>query len=94
MACLGKINSNIVERLFVDFAEQMSSTSNLVGTLVYVGKGRHAPEWAAQVLESRDRSRAAPTFEAAGLYLASITYDARWALPVVQPALSVEIHGT
>jgi flagellar motor switch protein FliG len=33
MATLGKINSNIVERLFVDFAEQMSSTGNLVGTL-------------------------------------------------------------
>jgi tRNA pseudouridine38-40 synthase len=66
---------------------------NLVGTLIYVGKGRHAPEWAAQVLESRDRSRAAPTFEAAGLYLASITYDVRWALPV-QAATSVEILGT
>lgn len=67
---------------------------NLVGTLIYVGKGRHAPEWAAQVLESRDRSRAAPTFEAAGLYLASITYDVRWALPVAQPAPAVEILGT
>lgn len=33
MATLGKINSNIVERLFVDFAEAMSSTGNLVGTL-------------------------------------------------------------
>lgn len=33
MASLGKINSTIVERLFVDFAEQMSSTGSLVGTL-------------------------------------------------------------
>jgi flagellar motor switch protein FliG len=33
MANLGKVNSSIVERLFVDFAEQMSSTSSLVGTL-------------------------------------------------------------
>lgn len=33
MAGLGKISSNVVERLFVDFAEQMSSTNNLVGTL-------------------------------------------------------------
>ena len=32
MAVLGKVGSNVVERLFVDFAEQMSSTSNLVGT--------------------------------------------------------------
>ena len=33
MAGLGKVNSTIVERLFVDFAEQMSSTGSLVGTL-------------------------------------------------------------
>lgn len=33
MANLGKVNSNVVERLFVDFAEQMSSTNSLVGTL-------------------------------------------------------------
>lgn len=33
MAGLGKISANVIERLFVDFAEQMSSTSNLVGTM-------------------------------------------------------------
>lgn len=33
MANLGKVSSSIVERLFVDFAEQMSSTGSLVGTL-------------------------------------------------------------
>ncbi len=33
MANLGKIGATIVERLFVDFAEQMSSTNALVGTL-------------------------------------------------------------
>lgn len=33
MANLGKISSNVIERLFVDFSEQMSSTSSLVGTL-------------------------------------------------------------
>ncbi len=33
MANLGKVNANVVERLFVDFAEQMSSTNALVGTL-------------------------------------------------------------
>lgn len=33
MASLGKVNSSVVERLFVDFAEQMSSTSSLVGSL-------------------------------------------------------------
>jgi flagellar motor switch protein FliG len=33
MASLGKVGSTVVERLFVDFAEQMSSTNALVGTM-------------------------------------------------------------
>jgi flagellar motor switch protein FliG len=32
MATLGKISPNVVERIFVDFAEQMSSTNTLMGT--------------------------------------------------------------
>ena len=32
MATLGTINSNVVERLFVEFADQISSTGSLVGT--------------------------------------------------------------
>ena len=33
MAGLGKVSANVVERLFIDFAEQMTSTNALVGTL-------------------------------------------------------------
>jgi len=33
MANLGKVSANVVERLFIDFAEQMTSTGALVGTL-------------------------------------------------------------
>lgn len=54
---------------------------NLVGALVYVGKGRHPPEWIAELLRSRDRTRAAPTFSAAGLYLSGVEYEPRWRLP-------------
>lgn len=32
MATLGKVGPNVVERLFVDFADQMTSTNTLVGT--------------------------------------------------------------
>lgn len=32
MSGLGKVSPNVVERLFVDFAEQMTSTNSLVGT--------------------------------------------------------------
>jgi tRNA pseudouridine38-40 synthase len=54
---------------------------NIVGTLVYVGKGKHPPAWAREVLDSRDRSRAAPTFGPEGLYLEKIEYEAKWGLP-------------
>ena len=61
---------------------------NIVGTLVYVGKGKHPPQWTKAVLESRDRSRAAPTFGAEGLYLEAVQYDPRWGIPAAadQPA--------
>lgn len=32
MATLGKISSSVVERLFIDFADQMSSSNSLIGT--------------------------------------------------------------
>ena len=54
---------------------------NIVGCLVYVGKGKYAPEWMPELLVSRDRAKAAPTFSAAGLYLAGVTYDSKWNLP-------------
>lgn len=66
---------------------------NIVGTLVYVGKGHNPPQWAREVLESRDRSLAAPTFGPEGLYLEAVEYDRRWSLPIAdaQPiALPVE----
>ena len=54
---------------------------NLVGTLVYVGKGKHPPRWAKEVLDARDRARAAPTFAAEGLYLEHVEYEPQWDLP-------------
>ena len=54
---------------------------NLVGNLVYVGKGKYEPEWLKGILESCDRSQAAPTFAAEGLYLSSIEYGDKWKLP-------------
>ncbi|MBL8385592.1 MAG: tRNA pseudouridine(38-40) synthase TruA [Burkholderiales bacterium] len=54
---------------------------NIVGALVYVGKGRHTPGWVAEILASRDRARAAPTFAPDGLYLTGVAYESRWQLP-------------
>jgi tRNA pseudouridine38-40 synthase len=60
---------------------------NLVGCLVYVGKGAYPPEWLAELLAGRDRSRAAPTFGPDGLYLTSVSYPERWKLPRFAPML-------
>ena len=55
---------------------------NLVGALVYVGKGAHPPSWVGELLAGCDRARAAPTFEACGLYFAGVDYDPAWKLKV------------
>jgi tRNA pseudouridine38-40 synthase len=54
---------------------------NIVGALVYVGAGRQPSSWIKTVLDSRDRSRAAPTFAAEGLYLEAVEYEAKWNFP-------------
>ena len=55
---------------------------NLVGSLVYIGQGKHPPEWMSELLAARERRLAAPTFSAAGLYLVGVKYEAHWQLPV------------
>ena len=57
---------------------------NIVGCLVYVGKGKHSPEWVAEVLASRDRRLAAPTFAPDGLYLSDVSYAPGWNLPAFE----------
>jgi len=54
---------------------------NMVGTLVYVGKGKQPPRWVEELLRSKDRRKSAPTFGPQGLYLEQIEYEAKWALP-------------
>jgi tRNA pseudouridine38-40 synthase len=47
---------------------------NIVGTLVDVGRGLRSPESFAEVLESRDRTKAGPTAPAQGLFLMEVKY--------------------
>jgi len=54
---------------------------NIVGALVYVGRDGRPPQWLREILESRDRSRAAPTFAPEGLYLDAVEYERKWGLP-------------
>ncbi len=55
---------------------------NIVGSLVYVGCGRKDAAWLSALLAQRDRTLAAPTFDAAGLYLTGVDYDVAWQLPL------------
>lgn len=55
---------------------------NIIGVLVKIGSGHHAPEWAGEVLRARDRRFAAVTASPDGLYLHHIRYPERHAFPV------------
>lgn len=59
---------------------------NLMGCLVAVGARRHPPQWIAEVLASRRREIAAPTFGPDGLYFAGPYYDRALELPEHTPA--------
>ena len=52
---------------------------NVVGSLVEVGLGSERPEWVAEVLASRDRTRAGPTAPPHGLCLEEVFYPGRGA---------------
>ena len=54
---------------------------NLVGTLVYIGKGAQSPGWIDALLQMKDRTLAAPTFSPDGLYFCGPIYEPHWALP-------------
>lgn len=54
---------------------------NIIGCLVYIGKGKYSPDWMHELLESCNRTYAAPTFSPAGLYLAGVMYDPDWRMP-------------
>jgi tRNA pseudouridine38-40 synthase len=59
---------------------------NIMGCLVAVGQGAHAPLWMAEVLAAKHRDAAAPTFAPDGLYFAGPYYDAAHGIPERTPA--------
>ena len=65
---------------------------NMVGALIYVGKGKYQPEYMVYLLESRDRAQSPPTFSPDGLYLTGVGYDAKWGLPETQRSLSFGLN--
>lgn len=66
---------------------------NIMGCLVAIGSGQRPSEWMQEVLASRSRSVAAPTFPAAGLYFVGPYYDASLGLPTHTPAMDWLPHS-
>ncbi len=54
---------------------------NIAGLLISVGRGDTGPDFAAEVLASRDRTRNAATAPADGLYFVAASYPREFAVP-------------
>lgn len=54
---------------------------NMVGALIYIGKGTYPPEYMQTLLAQKDRTLSPPTFSPNGLYLSYVGYDKAWQLP-------------
>ncbi len=55
---------------------------NMVGALIYVGKGAFPPDYIKTLLNERNRTLSPPTFSPSGLYLTEVGYDKKWNLPI------------
>jgi tRNA pseudouridine38-40 synthase len=60
---------------------------NMVGALIYVGNGKHPPEFIKELLEQKNRTLSPPTFSPNGLYLVGVEYAKKFVLPNTQRAL-------
>ncbi len=54
---------------------------NIAGSLIEIGRARRAENWMAELLAGRDRTRAAMTSSARGLYFLGPEYPAEFGLP-------------
>jgi tRNA pseudouridine38-40 synthase len=67
---------------------------NIVGVLVAIGAGDEAPQWARQVLESRDRTRGGVAAPAHGLTLIEVEYPGTAGIPRSQATTLVPVRGS
>lgn len=64
---------------------------NLAGVLMEIGSGARPPAWAREVLDGRDRRRAAMTAAASGLYFVHASYPAHYGLPADPAPLPFDV---
>ena len=58
---------------------------NIAGVLRDIGAGKRPPDWAGDVLASRDRTLGGVTASPHGLYLTGVTYSERFGLQPLFP---------
>ncbi len=56
---------------------------NIVGSLLEIGCGNQPENWMAELLAAKDRTLAAATAKAEGLYLVDVDYPEHFGLPVI-----------
>jgi len=83
-----RISALTVERAGERIAIEVSANAflhhmvrNIAGLLIAVGRGDAAPEFAAEVLAGRDRTRNAATAPAGGLYFTAVRYPGAFGVP-------------
>lgn len=59
---------------------------NIAGVLIDIGAGKHAADWALDVLKTRDRNLGGVTAVPHGLYLTGVSYPERFGLPPLSPS--------
>lgn len=59
----------------------------IAGTLLKVGQGKYHPDYVKEILDSKDRSLAAPTLNPKGLTLVAVRYQEDEGLNLVRPSV-------
>ena len=76
---LKKVEVRAVGKYFIfDFSANaflQHQVRNMIGALIYIGKGAYSPVYMKELLERRDRNLSPPTFSSNGLYLTAVKYD-------------------
>lgn len=83
---LTKADVRVVGRYFVfEFSANaflQHQVRNMIGALIYIGKGAYPPIYMKTLLQNKDRTLSPPTFSPTGLYLTDVGYDKKWGLPI------------
>ena len=62
---------------------------NMMGAILYIGKGNYPSEYINELLISKDRKKSPPTFSPHGLYLCGVDYDPCYAFPFTHRTVNI-----